>query len=241
MNAKGTGFALRAVVIAATVSFAAPALADPPIGSRIDRSGPGLTGKYDPRHSKSARPAINAYLRCSAALNMSGALKVLGAEFRSSEQLALADDFLPRVTISDDRTENCFGNFGSAALRFEPITVVGALAEYFVVERYRSKAIADIAGLTREEWQSAALTPRNASEALGMCVAEARPDLVLELVESEPESAAETTAIGEIVPLLSPCLPVGFEASFDAPALRTILAFGFYRTLSQIQEMRRAS
>ncbi len=216
------------------------ALADPPIGSRIDRSARGLSGEHHPRHNASARAAVNVFLRCTASLNRAQAGKVLDQAYDSAEQVEAVGDVVPEHTFHDARREDCFSNLGSVRIGYDPMVTVGAFAEWLVDDRFDEKDRQAIAALTRQDWQWPGLVPRNASEALGMCVAEARADLIWNLVETEPDTDREAAAINALVPALGPCLAEGFEARFDAGSLRSIMAFGLYRTLDQAEELRKA-
>lgn len=72
-------------------------------------------------------------------------------------------------------------------------------------------------------------------------MAQARPDLVWQLIEAQPESGEEAAAIGALVPVLGPCLVEGTDARFDKGSLRSLLAFGLYRTLSQMEKLRKVA
>ena len=225
----------------AGATLATGAMADPPTGTRIDRAAPGLSNRDNPLHSASARPGVNRYLRCSASLGRSRAIKLLDEPFRSAEQIEAAIRFNPGVTYEDTRSANCFEEMGSVQIGYDPVVAVGAFAEFLVRDRFDKDDIAAIASLSTEDWRSPGLLPRNASEALGMCVAQARADLILALIDAAPESEAEDAALGELVPLLGPCLVEGAEARFDKGFLRALLAYGLYRTLAQMTTLRSGS
>lgn len=215
-----------------------PSLGAPPTGTRIDRGGSGLTSRHQPVVNDSARQGINAYLRCSAALNVSRAVKILDEAYRSEGQLALADDFIPSTSWAVDQKADCFSNFGSVEMRYGTESLIGALAEYFIEVQFDEQDIDEIAMLSSEDWKSDTLLPRNASESLGMCVGEAQARLVYDLAKTVPDSGSEKAIIGQIVPALSPCLPDGMEAQFNATSLRSILVYGLYRILAQSKAAR---
>lgn len=133
------------------------ARADPPTGSRIDRSAPGLSGQHDPRRADSARPAVNVFLRCTASLDRSGAAKVLEQAFRSAEQIEAAEKFLPATTYSDSRREDCFSNLGNVEIGYDPVILVGAAAEFLVLDRFDEKDIAAISRLSKADWRQPGL------------------------------------------------------------------------------------
>ena len=236
MVAKIVALALAAGAIAPP-----PALADPPIGSRIDRSEKGLTGRYNPRNADSPRPAINAFFRCTASLNRVRAKAALELPYSSDEQRAA----LERVDSpgwSQDGEEDCFSMLGGGGVRFQydPISAIGGFAEYFVTREFKAEDAGQLASLSREDWQAAELVARNGSEAFGMCTAEAVGAQVYRLMETEAASAEEKAAIQSIAPALGPCLTKGQEVKFDAAALRAMLAHSLYRSLSGMKALKGA-
>lgn len=207
--------------------------------SRIDRAAPGLTQRHLPKNSDSPRAAINIYLRCSASLNRSEGLEVIRLPFGSAEQVASVNNFLPKYILSDPLQADCFSSFGSLEISYDEMTAVGAIAEFFITERYKEKDVAAISTLTKEDWKQSDFVPRNASEAFGMCVVQAQPSSIFALVEAEPESRREVAAFESLVPLLGPCLSDGQEISFDKTFLRSTLVFGLYHILAQSHKVRK--
>ncbi|WP_379550585.1 hypothetical protein [Qipengyuania sp. DGS5-3] len=124
-------------------------------------------------------------------------------------------------------------------MSYDPVTAVSGFSEFFIQDRIDENDIVRISDLTHDDWQSPQLSPRNGSEMIGLCVAQAGGMLVYDLIEAEPESDRETAAIRSIVPLLGPCLTDGVEVSFDKTSLRALLAHGLYRTLSQIDALKK--
>lgn len=229
----------------AVLSFLVPAqaMAGPPIGSRIDRSSGGLDGRFNPRHSTSPRPGLSVYLRCTASLNRSKARNTIDAEYGSREQVDLLNKVQREVEWSVNRSQDCFTGFGGSGveINYSPITAVGSFSEYFILNDFEEDDVADVALMTPEDWKWPGLTPRNGSEMISLCVAQARGDLVVTLIETEPAGDEEMAAIQELVPYLGACLTDGIEVSFDAPSVRAMLAHGLYRSLSQMEELRKAS
>lgn len=236
---------LRKVLLAvAAAGLLAPvtALADPAIGSRVTRGEKGLTGRFNPRQAESPRPAINADFRCTASLDMSRASKLLALAYMSEEQTAAIDDVGPRSSFSDARREDCFSDFGGGGVRFQydPVSAIGGFAEFFTQRNFTAEDAAKLSSLSREDWRSPNLTPRNGSEMMGLCTAQVAGTQIFHLVETEPASAAESAAIKAIVPFLGPCLTSGVEVSFDAASLRALLAHSLFKALSGLKALEKA-
>ena len=234
--------AVMAAAALATIS-PAPALADPRIGSRIDRSDRGLTGRFNPRRAESVRPAINAYFRCKASLDRARAQSVLDLEYMSDEQKEMIDEVGPPSMFARDEREDCFSMLGGGGVQIgaDAQSAVGAFAEYFVTRQYDAEDAARLATLTREDWQIPAMTPRNGNEMIGLCTAQAAGSQVFRLLETEPASDGEGPAIQEVVPYLAPCLTDGLEVSFDASSLRAMLAHSLYKALSGQEALEKAA
>lgn len=232
------------VVIAASFSFIAstPAVADPPIGSRIDRSSPGLTGRFNSRNQKSPRPGINAYFRCLASLDRVSAAKVLDLAYMTEEQRISIKKVGPNSGFSEHGRADCFSNFGGGGVEigFDPASAVGGFAEFFISSQFKEADAARLAELTREQWGTQALTPRNGSEMIGLCTVQATGPAVFRLTETEPASEEEAAEIQTIVPYLGPCLTEGVEVSFDVASLRALLAHSLYKALTGMEALEKA-
>lgn len=226
--------ALGAALVAVGVSSSTPVLADPPVGSRIDRSDRGLTGRHNPRHEDSPRPGINAYYRCVASLDRARAIATLREEYLSTAQAEALADVGPRSAFAQDGREDCFSNLGGGGVRIQASrsSAVGAFAEFFISRTFSEQDAESLKELDREAWQSDELAPRNGSEMIGLCTAQAAGSAVYRLIETEPASEGEFAAIQAIVPYLGPCLTEGVEVSFDAASLRALLAHSLYKALS---------
>jgi hypothetical protein len=236
-----THLACLVLGLAVLLALPEPVRADPPTGSRIDRSSGGLTGRFNPRHATSPRPGIQAYLRCVASLNRSRAGDVVALPYDSEEQLEAANRMTRRYVVTDERVQDCFSNFGDRGMQigYSSLSAVGAYSEYLALENFDRDDVAAISALTRDDWQRPELKPRNGGEAVGMCFAQAHGLLVYDLLETEAESDEEQAAIAAIAPQLGPCIPEGVEIAFDVNTLRAMLAHGLHRTLSQIEALQK--
>ncbi len=229
------------LALASAALFAAPAAAAPPTGTRVDLSVPGLSGVHAPMRNESARQGINAFLRCSASIDRPRAVKVLKLAYRSPEQIEAANKFIPRYQYSESGRADCFSRLGNVELGYDPVVAVGTISEFFILNGFDANDVDRITQITADQWQEPELTPSNSSEAFGMCVAQAQPQMIYDLVRSVPDSQDENTAVRQLVPMLGQCLTDGFEANFDVPGLRSVLAFGLYRTLEGASSVRRAA
>ena len=233
-------FFCKALAVAPTAVFAAAAAAAPPTGTRVDLSVPGLSGVHAPKHNDSARQGINAFLRCSASIDRPRAFKVLKLAYRSPAQIEAANKFIPRYQYSESGRADCVSSLGNVELGYDPLVAVGTISEFFILNGFDVGDVDEISQITADQWKKPELTPSNSSEAFGMCVAQARPQMIFNLVQSVPDTANEDTAVRQLVPMLGQCLTDGFEANFDVPALRSILSFGLYRTLEGYSAIRQA-
>ena len=233
---------MAALAVVAGLVTATPALADPPIGSRIDRSDGGLTGRHNSRNATSPRPGIHAYFRCLASLDRGRAREIVDLAYMSDEQQSLIETVGPRSGWSDDRREDCFSNFGGGgvSMKFDPVSPIGAFAEFLATREFEIEDAERIASLTREDWKAPALTPRNGSEMIGLCTAQAAGPQVFRLIETEPASVEESAAMQTIVPFLGPCLTEGVEVSFDASSLRALLAHSLFKALTGMEALGKA-
>jgi len=225
-----TLFVATAVLAVSTVS------AQPKTGSRIDNTRERMTGFHDPLRQKSARAGLNAMMRCKAENNRTRALKTLGHRYMSAEQTKSFDKIFNKIEY-DDRCSL------AKDIRYSVSTgpTVGAFAEFFLLRKYGDDDIAELAKLTDLDWQQDIMKPRNANELFGQCVARSGRDAIHTLIQTVPDTEAESKAIKEIVPLLGPCVTDGLEVKFDKTSLRAILAYGLFRAVHQHHEMLEAA
>ena len=234
---------LMAFAVLASANIPAVSVAAPPTGSNVQRGEEGLTGRFNPRNETSPRPGINAYFRCIASLHRARANKLVALEYLSAEQRGQIEKVGPASMFEQDRRENCFNSFsgdGGVQIQYDPVSAIGAFAEYFTLKEFEENDAERIAALTREDWQTADLTPRNGSEMIGLCTAQAAGPAVYRLVATEPASDEEAAAIQAVVPYLGPCLTDGVEVSFDATSLRALLAHSLYKALTGMEALEKA-
>ena len=196
------------------------AQAQPETGSLIDRHR-GSVGSVRSEGRPAARQVVNTYGRCVARNRRQRAEAILDMPLLTDEQTREIDRFIG----GEDR---CLGN-DLAEARFDFLTVLGAMAEWFVITRYGDVGLNRVAqlaagpaadGLTRSGWES-----------IATCIARGDPAAAFALVQTRPTSSEEGDAIARLMPQLPPCLPRG-ENSFNRSSLRAIVATGLYRVLS---------
>ena len=118
----------------------------------------------------------------------------------SEEQTREIDRFIG----GEDR---CLGN-DLAQARFDFLTVLGAMAEWFVVERHGDVGLARVARLAQGSAGNDELA-RSGWESIATCIARGDPAGAFALVQSTPTSDDERAAITRLMPQLAPCLPRG--------------------------------
>lgn len=200
---------------------AAEGAGQPPPDSRIDPT-PGAVGTIDRSDAVTAARVMNVYGRCVARNNERRARQVLAMPLRSDAQ----HQAIGRIAGGD-----CLGA-NDATIRFGPSLLVGAMAEFFLVERLRGVDLASIKGLTDRQIAERGLTPRTAHEDVATCLAAREPEAGMTLVRAQAGSREERSAFRPIVAALGPCTPAGGTHMFNHESLRAIVAAGLYRLLA---------
>ncbi len=220
--------------------MSAPVSASPdlPTGSWVHAAEQRLEPPTSPLDAEQSRPAIHAHLFCSFSLDPRGAREVALLPYYSHEQLKAVSTLMTRRSVvTNARDRKCFSKLGNAQVGFDVATAVGAFSEILIKKNYGGDDVARIDKLTPEDWSYSGLTPRNGSETFAMCVVQSKGLLVYLLMDSEPASDAEMTAISDLAPSFGPCLMDGVQLSFDAASLRSMLAHSLYRVLSQMDAL----
>jgi hypothetical protein len=137
----------------------------------------------------------------------------------------LSDAQAADATQAFSGSDTCITS-GRAEIRFRTSSLVASLAEHFLraeAERVRADALAAV--LYR-------LTPRNVSEDFGLCVASRNQEAARDLALSEPGSAAETEAAGQVGMHVEPCTNQGEQLTVDLQSLRALVSVALYRGTS---------
>ena len=210
----------------AILLLASAASAEPEPGSRIDTNR-GSVGGIDNENAETAIRVMNTFGRCVARNRSRRAEEILALPLYSREQGALTR----RVIGGED---GCMGA-GDRQLSFSPPLLVGAMAEWFVLQRHDSRDLGDISRISDERLGEVGLTPRTGYEDFAICVVRRDAAAVRELIRTRPASDDERGVVSRLSPHLGPCLPEGGSFTFNRPSLRGILAAGLYRVLSVME------
>lgn len=213
--------------LAALAYSGPPALAQPETGSRIDRM-PGAVGAVESEDAITARRVMRTYGQCVARNRVRLARALLALPLGDGEQLRT-------MRRSAAQVPACLGR-GVARLQFHPSLLLGAMAEFYVIERMGSRDLRPIAALTDARLAAMGLAPRTGYEDVATCVAVRDPAGVMALIRSEPGTDQESVAFNRLVPHLGPCLPEGLTLTLSPGPVRAIVAVGLYRLLSATAE-----
>jgi len=123
-------------------------------------------------------------------------------------------------------TDSCVPN--DTEVVFRTSGLVGGLAEYFLraeMKRTDSQRLTEAL---------ATLTPLNVSEDFALCVAVRNPAAARELALSEPGSAVESRAAGQLARHVPPCVERGEEPTVDLQSLRALMSTALYRGVTAV-------
>lgn len=211
-----------AIVLAAASLLAMPAIAQPPLGSRLDPA-PGAVRPQDSLDRVTGRRVMRTFAGCLLRNKPRIAAEIMAEPFGSETQAAVVQR---RVAGIND----CMGATG-LSMGFSVRALAGALAEAELGNRFATTDLARVARLTGDDITVLSLTPRNGSEELGLCVVRRAPEAVRTWALSEPGSAAETAARRIAVDQVGPCVDQGQPLRADIDGLRAILSAALYRAL----------
>ena len=123
-------------------------------------------------------------------------------------------------------TDSCVPN--GTEVVFRTSGLIGGLAEYFLraqIERADSARLAEAL---------ATLAPLNVSEDFALCVAVRNPAAARELALSEPGSAVEARAAGQLAGHVPPCIEPGEPPTVDLQSLRALMSTALYRGVTAV-------
>lgn len=138
----------------------------------------------------------------------------------------LSDDQAREAAQALTGTDSCIQ--GETEVVFRTSGLVGGLAEYFLrseIERADSERLTNAL---------ATVAPLNASEDLALCVAVRNPAAARELAFSEPGSAVETRAAGQLASHMPPCIERGEKPTVDLQSLRALMSTALYRGVTAV-------
>jgi hypothetical protein len=215
----------RSVILGFGIAFATPAIAEPEIGSRIDRA-PGSVGAVESEDQATARRVMRRFSGCVARARRRWAETAVQLPIHGAEQ----NSYIARHLSGED---DCMG-YSGAELRFQPALVVGGMAEELIETHYRSADLGPVAQLSDAELEARGLMPRNGNEDFAICVVRRDPVLVRELLRTTPATPREMDSARRLTPHLGHCLYQGQTMNFHPSALRTLLAPSLYRILASL-------
>ena len=123
-------------------------------------------------------------------------------------------------------SDNCVPD--NTEVVFRTSGLVGGLAEHFL------RAEIERADSTRLSKALATLAPLNVSEDFALCVAVRNPAAARELAFSEPGSAVEARAAGQLAGHVPPCIQPGEKPTVDLQSLRALMSTALYRGVTAV-------
>ena len=165
--------------------------------------------------SAEQRQALRNLAICLAELRPRWARSTLSQPYRSDAQERTASEALRG-------TDSCISRNG-AEVTFRTSSVVASLAEHYLRAEIGQL---DFARLTAA---LSTMTPLNASEDFGLCVASGNPAAARDLALSELGSPAEIEAARQLAANLSPCINQGERLTVDLQSLRALTSLALYR------------
>jgi hypothetical protein len=216
---------MAAALLAVAQSGAASA--KPETGTRFDRA-PGAVPEIDPTKDGAAAKATNLFSRCIANQRQRAAVRLLDLPLGGKEQTAGIEDLI-------GGQEDCI--YGNLRLRFQPAAMIGGMAEGLIALRFKGADVAGLAAITDEQLDAAGVGPRTGAEDFATCIVRRDPAAAKALIDSEVWSDTEASQIQRLKPHLGGCLVAGSSLKLNAFAVRTHVAVGLYRLLSNAPKL----
>ncbi|WP_337658427.1 hypothetical protein [Sphingorhabdus sp. Alg231-15] len=223
---------LFGAMIVATLMWPSVSIAQADIAVDTASIQKRMGGFDDPFFQNSSRAGINVMSLCWAKKRPAQAKEALSHLYMGNGQTRSLKKFfkLFRYDSSCMLSKNIGLNTPSA-------TVIGGMAEYFVLLQHGSEAMDTLGNMAEADWQNIFMRPRNGSETFGKCVVQADRMKVFGLINTVPDTQPESAAFKALTPLLGQCLAEGDTISFNKNALRANLAFSLYRAVYQRKKM----
>jgi hypothetical protein len=161
--------------------------------------------------------AMHNFASCVADTTPRGAEHVLALDYRSPEYAKTMN----RLS-SGHADSRCL----AGRMKFDTRLLAGGMAERLLVEKL------DAARFAQAVAYDAAKPPieaRNPSEVTAICVIRAEPAKAWAILQSEPTSKNELSAMQAISPAVVGCVPQGAKLALNKPGLRAMLALAAYR------------
>jgi hypothetical protein len=168
--------------------------------------------------SKQAVTAMHNFSRCVVDRGNKGAAEVLAMDYRTMEY----GDALRKLALGFDHCAP------GAELRFNGLLFAGGLAERMLVQARGARSLAD---LLAYDASKPPVQARDEGEMTALCTARKAPQQLQLLLETDPASKEEASAIKSLQPVIASCLGKGQQMRLNAPGLRSLLALGAYRLM----------
>jgi hypothetical protein len=209
--------------------FAASALAEPPMGSRLGSRERGAGTKPD--EATSAKQA-HGIADCMVQRRKNAVEHMLSATDPVTMQKAHDAIWSDDLSCEPDLNDNGFVT--GHTISWSTDVLRGMLAEELL--HRRSDQVAQLPALTfhqgryQRSWFK--LTDRNETvDELGACLADTTPSGIAALLATAAYSPAERQAFGAMSPMMGQCLVVGTKLTGNRQALRAAFADALYQRL----------
>ena len=210
------------------VAFAAAAMADPPIGSRL---GDRLKAQ-EIKTQKEQNAGAHEVASCMAARKSNLVHRLL-----SATTVEEAEHYNTRLSgdVEDCFVKRAMNDLVEAEQVAFPLDVMrGMLAEDLVLQSRSTFAQLPPLPIQKtysRSWFAVTSRPLPVDE-MATCVAETRPGGVLNLLTTEPYSDAERAAFSALIPFLTPCLSAGAKLEGKMEPLRAALAEALFQRVN---------
>lgn len=209
--------------------IAMPAMAEPPIGSRL---GNRLRASAD--EDKEAEMARNAHAMAACMVNKRGSAveRFLAATDEATQGKASKAIWGGELTCYSGFNDDGFVEGRQVSWSIDLMR--GMLAEEMLKSRTREIAVLAALPLRQGRYVRSwfAMTGRNpVIDEMGACLADTSPSQIGTILATRPYSAEENTAFGAIIPMMGNCLSAGAKLTGNRQSLRSALADALYQRL----------
>lgn len=215
------------LVAAIALSVAAPALADPPTGSRL---GDGQISGLEYKEAEAAESALQM-ARCMVQKRVGMVRNYLFA--KTAEEANAASSVLMGKSISCLSFTQGTSMSDTSMVTFPTDVLRGMLSEAMLQDERNAAAALPALPLVKDysrPWFE--LSSRNAViDEMAACVADTNPRGVAAILATRAYTNEEKAAFGAIGPSLGPCLRVGAKLQANRQALRAALADALYQRI----------
>lgn len=176
------------------------------------------------QNDKLAVEVMHNYGACVAKLDKSRARQLLAMDYRS-------DEYTTALIKLADRNKRCVPPGGQ--LRFQPILFAGAVAEELLKSGGRDQ---DLVQRLSVDPVKIAAPVRSDLDDMALCTITRKPAESAQLLATRPVSKEESAVIRSLAPTLTDCLRHDLKATFNVPALRSIIALNAWRLANAISK-----